>query len=47
MALTFAEAKALTREDLYVDENDYNTTQYKYERKSPMPQVTVNLPGGE
>ena len=41
IALTFNEAKALTREDLYVDENDFHTTRYSYDRKHPMPPVTA------
>ena len=41
IALTFAEAKALTREDLYSDMEDFKTTKYNYQRKSPMPQVTA------
>ena len=42
MALTFAEAKALTREDLYGNrdgEVDYESTNYTYDRKSPLPHV--------
>jgi hypothetical protein len=46
MALTFAEAKALTREDLYSDMEDFNTTKYNYDRKSPMPQVDATDLGG-
>jgi hypothetical protein len=47
IALTFAEAKALTREDLYSDAEDYKTTKYTYERKSPMPQVTAEEVGSK
>jgi hypothetical protein len=42
MALTFVEAKALTREDLYGnrgDNVDYESTDYTYERKTPMPVI--------
>ena len=39
------EAKALTREDLYSDMEDFHTTKYNYDRKSPMPQVTAEDAG--
>jgi hypothetical protein len=42
IALTFVEAKALTREDLYGDSEDvdYDNTNYTYGRKSPIPMIS-------